>query len=104
MGRCFCRVTAFVMIPGMQVSDPKSICAQICSEWTEVQTGAAVDTVEQTSMTFDPLARIRGRCRGCQYCQSFILIPCDPWQPDDAPAGTAKANYVIRQALPGRIA
>lgn len=58
----YVRVIALVMVPGIESSHPKSMCAQICSDWVEAQTGAPVDTVEQTSMTFDPLARIRGRC------------------------------------------
>ncbi|CAL1148544.1 unnamed protein product [Cladocopium goreaui] len=69
----YVRVIALVMVPGIESSHPKSMCAQICSDWVEAQTGAPVDTVEQTSMTFDPLARIRGRCNSCKHCECFIL-------------------------------
>ncbi|CAJ1411044.1 unnamed protein product [Effrenium voratum] len=161
------RVSVQILVPGMSADKPQSVCAKISSEWGEAQTGLPVDVTEQTSMSFDPLAKIRGKCGDCKHCENFILskysylmhldqvlcrrcgcactshevvgeygkshaqwtkenaerrqredqrrqagnkkspaaipeIPCQPWQPDDAPAGATKVEYVIRKVKEAR--
>ncbi|CAE7811240.1 bcas2 [Symbiodinium sp. KB8] len=69
----YVRVTAHILIPGVDANDPKSVCAKVSSDWVEAQTGSAVDETEEAAMTFDPLAKIRGKCGDCQHCANFIL-------------------------------
>eukprot|EP00931_Biecheleriopsis_adriatica_P021537 TRINITY_DN14065_c0_g1_i2.p1 TRINITY_DN14065_c0_g1~~TRINITY_DN14065_c0_g1_i2.p1 ORF type:complete len:4450 (-),score=994.04 TRINITY_DN14065_c0_g1_i2:41-13390(-) len=69
----FVRVTAFVLMPGLDERSPKSVCAQVVSEWVPGDTGAPVDVTEESNMTFDPLAKLRGKCQDCKHCNAFIL-------------------------------
>ncbi|CAE7203036.1 DNAJB8 [Symbiodinium sp. CCMP2592] len=69
----YVRVTAHILIPGVDANSPKSVCAKVSSDWVEAQTGSAVDETEEAAMTFDPLAKIRGKCGDCQHCANFIL-------------------------------
>ena len=42
-------------------------------DWFEGQTGPSVEEGEEKSMSFDPLAKLRGRCSDCAHCKSFVL-------------------------------